>query len=214
VSGFGDPFAFAFMMAAMYFRKPLLVCLFVFLASWVDERAVFNVTLIITYHLLAAYSTDGPIRFDTLAAFRPNRQMLAAVAGCSAYLLIRLYLIYKFNLTSPTGGESIFFNLFNAFKTVGFRVWSGYEGFWLLLVVMLFLVWQRRQYLLLFLLSGLTFVTTFTVLMQGDYIRTLSYGFPLVFIALVVVSKELNRRDLIWLLTAIVFTSLLYPIPY
>lgn len=214
VSGFCDPFAFTLMMGALYFRSPFLIGLCVFLASWVDERAVFNVTLILTYHLLAPYKKDQLASFNSLAAFRPTRQMMAVVTGILFYLAIRLYLIYRFDLSSPTGGDTVFFNVFNAFKTVGFRFWAGYEGFWLLLLAMLFLLWQRRQYRLLVILAGLTTITTFTLLMQGDYIRTIAYGFPLLFIALTVVSKELNRRDLLWILTAMAFISLLYPIPY
>ncbi|MBO0950174.1 hypothetical protein [Fibrella forsythiae] len=214
VSGFGDAFAFTFMMGAIYFRNPLLIGLCVFLASWVDERAVFNVTLILAYHLLAPYKTERPISLTTLTDLRLNKQVIAALVGCSTYLAIRLYFIYRFNLSSPTGGESVFFAVFGAIKTAGFRLWSGYEGFWLLILAMLFLLWQRQKYLLLLIVGGLTGVTTFTVLMQGDYIRTIAYGFPILFIALALVSREISQRDLFWMLTAIIITTLLYPSPY
>lgn len=215
VSGFCDAFAFTFMMGAIYFRNPLPIFLCVFLAAWVDERAVFNLTLVVTYHLLAPYRKDLPVSFNTLASFRPTKQIWAIIAGCLAYLAIRFFLIYRYDLSSPTGGDTVFFNVFNAFKTIGFRFWSGFEGFWLLLSAMLLLVWKQRQYLLFWLLAGLTCVTTFTLLMQGDYIRTISFGFPLLFIALVITNKGLNRRDLFWILAAIVLTStLLYPVPY
>ncbi len=214
VMGFGDAFAFTFMMGAIYFRNPLLIGLCVFLASWVDERAVFNVTLIIAYHLLAPYKIDRPTSLATLTSLRPSKQVIAAFVGCLAYMAIRIYFIYKFDLSSPIGGESVFFSVFSALKTAGFRLWSGYEGFWLLIVAMLFLLWQRQKFLLLCVIGVLTGITTFTVLMQGDYVRTIAYGFPILFIALALVSQEISRRDLFWMLTAVIIISLLYPSPY
>ena len=215
VAGFGDAFGYTMLMAALYFRNPFLIGLAIFLGGWVDERAIVNVPLVMTYHLLAPYRTNRPANFDSFGDFRPTKQVLGALVGCLVYLTIRLYLIQRYQLSSPTGGYSVFFLVPTAIKTIGVRFWAGFEGFWLLFAAMLLLLWQNRQYWLFCILGGLTFITVFTVLMQGDYTRTISYGFPILFIALVVVSERMSRRDLFWVLVGIVITStLLFPVLY
>ncbi len=64
--GFGDALAYAFMTAALFFRRPFLICLSVLLASFVDERALLNSSFIILFHWIV--TTEKELIFKSSPA--------------------------------------------------------------------------------------------------------------------------------------------------
>ncbi|WP_234736823.1 hypothetical protein [Tellurirhabdus bombi] len=211
--GFGDALAYAFMTAALYFHRPLLIFLALFLACWVDERALVNAAFIVLYHWLAPYKNkEKPLVFH----FRQiTPQAIAVLVGGAAYLAIRIYLTSRYQLKTPFGGPSLFFHVKEGIKTFGIRFWSGFESFWLLVFAMLGLLYYRRNYLLLSLVGAFVMLTTFTILMQGDFTRTQAYGFPIFFIAIAVLKQELEPSELrVSLLTVALIASVFSPLIY
>ena len=212
MAAFGDSFAYAFMMGAIYFRKPLPIFLCVFLACWTDERAIFNMSLVILYHLLAPYREGQLTRTASVSDLWPTKQMTAILVAVVVHVAMRLWLMQHYHLTTPTGGNHVFFHVRTAMKTVGFRFWGGFEGFWLLLAAMLLVFWQRRRFWFVQLIALLTVITAFTCLLQADYVRTAAYGFPLLFVALIFTKEEVSQRDLFWILCGVALLStFIYP---
>ena len=211
--GFGDAFAYIFMTAAIYFRKPLLIFLSVFLAILVDERALLNASFVILFHLVIANQYDW--KTLTIKLLRLPAQAWAVVLSGVIYMVIRLYLTINFQLKTPFGGPSLFFYVREASKTFGIRLWSGFESFWILIVIMLFLLYYERKYTLFSLILFFTFITTITTLMQPDYTIKDAYVFAVFFIAMVIVKQVFSQEGL---RNALLFISLIsaifFPVLY
>lgn len=211
--GFGDAFAFIFMTAAMYFRKPMLIFLAVFLAAIVDERALLNTSFILLFHWAVANNIDSNrLNFKTL---RLNSQMIAVLTSGFVYMGIRWYLTAHFQLKTPYGGPSPFFYVHETVKFFGIRLWTGFESFWILIVMMLFVLYYRRAYRLLGLTMLLIGIMVFTFLLQGDHTRTAAYAFPLLFVAVILIHNEFSQAELRSTLLMISLISIIFfPILY
>lgn len=211
--GFGDAYAFTLMTAALYFRKPFLIFIAVFLAALVDERALLNTSFIMLFHWLTNPKQD--FNKLTLKSIYLNKAIVAALlAGC-IYMIIRLYLTVHFHLKTPYGGPSPLFHVRDALKQFGFRVWTGFESFWILILMMLFLLSYRRIYVLLALVMLLLSITVFTFLLQGDHTRTAAYAFPLFFVAMVLIRDEVSQPELRAILMLVsIISTVLSPILY
>ena len=212
--GYGDALGYAFMTAALFFRRPVWIGLAIFLAAWVDERSLFNASFIIIYHWLAPYRVDDrALMIRTW--FNPTVQAVAAVAGGAVYMAVRYYLIYKYQLKSSIGGPTLFFHVRDAVKNAGQRIWSGFESFWLLITGGLGSMLYRREFGPFIVISILLALTTFTVLMAGDFTRTVSYGFPVIFITFSLLRREFEPSQLrLILLSVTILASLFFPIIY
>lgn len=210
------------MTSAVFFRKPSLICLSILLASFVDERALLNSSFIILFHWIVSAEKGLPfissqdlirtypstpfllqewsrwIRRDRLkfVQFRVPPQVRAVLFGGLVYIIIRLYLTTHYNLKTPVGGPSPFFYVREASKSFGIRLWTGFESFWILILIMLFQLYYQRSFVLLTVISFLSCLTTFTFLLQGDHTRTAAYGFPLFFVAILLVKQEFSQAEL------------------
>lgn len=216
--GFGDAFAYTFMTAALFFRKPSLIFLSVFLAALVDERALLNTSYIVLFHWIIANQHDARSLIDRWPPIPP--QVWAVVTSGFVYLAIRFYLTIHFQLKTPYGGPSPFFYVREASKFFGIRLWTGFESFWILIMLMLFSLYQRRYtspnaYRLLVILSFLLGITVLTFLLQGDHTRTAAYAFPILFISMIILPQELSQQELRSTLFIISTLSLIFfPIYY
>ena len=211
---YGDALGYAFMISALFFRRPLLIGLAIFLAGWVDERSLFNAAFIIIYHWLAPYQSGG--RTLTMRPLsRPTAQALAVVAGGVVYMAVRFYLAYHYQIKQSIGGPTLFFHVRDAAKNIGQRLWSGFESFWLLIVGGLGSMLYRNEYIPFVVISVLLAITTFTVLMAGDFTRTVSYGFPVIFIAFALLRREFEPSQMRLILLSIsLLASVFFPILY
>lgn len=212
--GYGDALGYAFMTSAIFFRRPVLIGLAIFLAGWVDERSLFNAAFIIIYHWLAPYQS-GDRTLTRHALVRPTAQALAAVAGGVVYMAVRLYLIHHYQVKSSIGGPTLFFHVREAAKSIGQRVWSGFESFWLLIVGGLGSMLFRNEYIPFAVISVLLATTTFTVLLAGDFTRTITYGFPIIFVAFSLLRREFESSQMRLILLSIsILASIFFPIIY
>lgn len=211
--GFGDAFAYTFMTAAVFFRKPFWIALSVFLAALVDERALLNTSFIVLFHWIISNKYDW--KKLNLRLFQLPMQAWAVLLGGLIYMSVRVYLTFHFQLKTPYGGPSPFFFLREASKSFGIRLWTGFESFWILILMMLFFLYYRRDYILFYAVCILTGITVFTFLLQGDHTRTAAYGFPLFFSAMVIIKQELHQEELQATLLLISLLSIIFfPVYY
>ncbi len=84
--------------------------------------------------------------------------------------------------------------MYEALKAFGLRIWTGFESFWILIVMMLSVLYYRRAYPFLIIILLLLSITVFTFLLQGDHTRTAAYAFPLFFVAMEVKSGCHTRK--------------------
>jgi hypothetical protein len=165
----------------------LLRSLLVFTAAFTDERAFVAAPLLIVQGL--CFSAGGP----GLRARLFNPRCLAVMGGMAAYCVGRAALGWYAGLRTPLDEIGLARIAANApFWHAG--VWFALEGGWLLVGLAGLALWQRRQFpaLVAFVLAMcLSLGAGFAVL---DVLRSTSYVFPGLLVALAVVAENDEPR--------------------
>jgi hypothetical protein len=176
---FGDGFAWVCLLAAIYFRHPLLIFGAVLIAGFTDERAIVGSAAAFLYWLSAA-TTDGgdDSQQHGLAA------LIAIGAAWLAYFGLRLYLTYAFGL--KTGTSEIFQTgilWYHANFSIPYGVLTVFQGLWLWIAVgMIALYVSGRVIILLGFVATLACVLAIALSVY-DFQRSLGYGLLLLPVA-------------------------------
>lgn len=184
VHGYGDGIAYFCLLAAMLHPNRVVRFFMLMAAFFTDERAVLAGGFILLWNIVNIAYTRSV--FDRkglfLAVFRGRNLVVWAAWG--VYFSIRWYVQSKYfqGHTYSTMGMPVLFEQAHR-NGLGSSLWGVFEGTWLLLLASGVVIWLTRKYVL-----GLMLLTGFVVLIvSGIYVhdidRSLSYGFPLLFIA-------------------------------
>lgn len=183
VQGWGDILPFVLIMTAMGSRKPFVIGLCIFLASLGDERSLLSIPFLFFWywHRHNAFALDLKT-----ASIRPLIILGAALTiGALGWGIIRWSMVHVFGFSVPTGGvgPGVIFCHETSYMYPGF--WSAYESYWLVVIAllpMLFFSKHKLASILIFTYLCMFVTSCYFVL---DISRSLSYGFPIVLLALV-----------------------------
>jgi hypothetical protein len=114
---FGDGFAWACLLASIYFRHPVLIFGLVLTASFTDERALVG-------------SSGAFLYWLNTHRQRARDALIAIVAAWVAYFVLRLGLGYAFGLkTGPWEAVTIIY--WHARNSIPYRILTVFQGLWL-----------------------------------------------------------------------------------
>lgn len=176
---FGDGFAWACLLAAICFRKPLLIFSAVLIAGFTDERAIAASAAAFLYWLGVAIS-DG--QDDS----RPQGRAAVTAIGTAwlAYLVLRLSLSYAFGLRT---GTAALFQLAipwnHAAHSIPYGLLTVLHGLWLWMAVGLIALYVSGRVTIL-----LGFVATLACILAialsvWDFQRSAGFAFLLLPVA-------------------------------
>jgi hypothetical protein len=203
--GHRDPFAYFFLVLAIWSTRAPLVFVAVFLAAFTDERGLIASAFVLLYHML---EQRGPGEGRLL-----SRQVIAVVLAWVAYFAGRLALSHFTDLRTATGGIGVA-DMLDRIDPLMWGLWSGLEGAWLIVMVFFaaLFVARERQRLLLY---GTAFTVVMVVaLLVTDITRSMAYGFMLLFPALAWLHRRLAPEHLRVLLLFACVVSLIHPMYY
>ncbi|MBO0932758.1 hypothetical protein [Fibrella aquatilis] len=207
MTAYGDFFAYLFLIIAIYTRHPLVVVLALQAAFWTDERAIPGAGFVLLWHIFTT-RTDK-------TRYRLTGTQAAVVGSGLLYLLLRYWISRHFALP-PTGGDFLaeFISIYyeNA-KIIGFKVWSGFQGAWLLVGLSAVLLIYNRRYLDAVMLLGLLTITINLSFIVGDVNRAISYSYIALFCALLPLTQLTTKTELRRALLVIVCSLLISPLP-
>lgn len=176
---FGDGFAWACLLAAIYFRNPLLIFSAVLIAGFTDERAIVASAAAFLYWL-GVSTSDG--QRDSRP---PGRAALTAIGmAWLAYLVLRLSLSYAFGLRTGTANVFTLAILWNhAVRSIPYALLTVLHGLWLWMAVGLIALYVSGRVTIL-----LGFVATFACILTitlsvWDFQRSIGYAFLLLPVA-------------------------------
>lgn len=175
----GDGFAWACLLATIYFRNPLLIFSAVLIAGFTDERAIAASPAAFLYWLSVATSDDQD---DSRSQ---GRAALTAIGTAwLAYLVLRLSLSYAFGLRT---GTAAMFQLApvwnNAAHSIPYGLLTVLHGLWLWIAVGLIALYvSRRVTILLGFVATLACILTIA-LSVWDFQRSAGFAFLLLPVA-------------------------------
>ncbi len=211
-AGYGDGYAYFFLMLALLTRNPFLLFGFLQIAFFTDERALVGAGCIVLWWTTTSLMNRN--EGATLASvFRNTFQSRTwvVIAAWVVYFVFREYImhIYFPNHDYSTLGTPVLFADIHRWG-LGNSLWSSFEGAWLLLGASGFVLYQSgRRWLLLMLLAGFVFLIL-TGIFVHDIDRDLAYGFPFLLAASLILARlipALEYRKLVFIMALVCILS-------
>lgn len=197
VHGYGDGFAYLFLLLALFVRNPLIVLLLLQAAYFTDERAVVAGGYLLLFHMVVnAYERSGFGFGDLLKGAFAGRNKWIWLSWL-IYFPIRLYVgqTYFPNHHYTTLGTPVLFSDDHR-NGLGSSIWAVFEGMWLVLGAALVVLITERRYWLIAALSAGFAILVATGIFVHDIDRAISYGFPFILSALFVLNKTCSPASI------------------
>ena len=210
IYGYGDGFAYFFLLIAILYKNPFLSFFALQIAFFTDERAVIAGGYLLLFQMVKKAYDHNDFGFTSLVKNLFLGKNIIVWVSLIVYFSIRIYVqkTYFPHHTYSTLGTPVLFA--DAHRHgLGSSLWTAFEGTWLLMGAALLALGLTKRYLLI-----LTLIIGFSVLVaSGIYVhdidRALSYGFPFLMMSLIILFQTISQRSLrvILFFTAIICVS-------
>jgi hypothetical protein len=184
VHGYGDEFAFFFLLIALLSKNPLVIFLSLQVAFFTDERAVVAGGYLLLWWMGTKAYQVGHFSLPALLKWLFTGESLVVWVAWAIYFAIREYVqvTYFQDHSYSTIGSPVL--LADAHRNgLGSSIWAAFEGAWLILMAATaVLCLTKRFWLLLALAVGFSILIA-TGIYVHDIDRALSYGFPFLLLA-------------------------------
>ncbi|SDF72131.1 hypothetical protein SAMN04487996_11223 [Dyadobacter soli] len=211
-----DAFAYFFLLLGMYLKNRIGIFLTLTLACWTDERAVIALAAVYLFHLLS--ETDFELQsfwqFRDIKDWLSRRSSIVLVVG-AGYLVVRLFLSNRYGLRTPVGHGSgaelalIPYQLKHRLS----GIYLTFEGLWLLFIAAIGLLAKRGNLVLIVSMVSIIVVQTLVSYAVYDISRSLTYAFPLMITAVLIINKY-KTADLKYLYMGVMALCILMPTQY
>ncbi|MPR33508.1 hypothetical protein [Salmonirosea aquatica] len=211
-AGYGDGYAYFFLMLALLTRNPFLLFVLLQIAFFTDERALVGAGYIIlwwTTDHLVNQKEGGTLAALFRSAFQSRTWVVIAAWG--VYFVFRSYIMRTYfpNHDYSTMGTPVLFADGHRWG-LGNSLWTSFEGAWLLLGAAGYVLYQTgRRWLLLALLAGFVLLII-TGIFVHDIDRDLAYGFSFLLSASLILSRLIpapEYRKLVFIMAVVCMIS-------
>ena len=190
IHGYGDGFAWFFLLTALLSRNPAIIFLCLQAAFFTDERAVVAGGYLLLWWMVTKAWEQNDFSLKTLVKNAFLGQSTVVWIAWIVYFVIRHYvqITYFPNHHYSTIGTPVLFA--DAHRNgLGSSIWAAFEGTWLIMFAAALGLYLTKRYLLL-----LSLIIGFAVLVAtGIYVhdidRALSYGFPFLLISMFILLR-------------------------
>ena len=210
IYGYGDGFAYFFLLIAILYKNPFLSFFALQIAFFTDERAVIAGGYLLLFQMVKKAYDHNDFTFTTLVKNIFFGKNIIVWVSLIVYFSIRIYVqktYFPHHSYSTLGTPVLFADAHR--HGLGSSLWTAFEGTWLLMGAALLALVLTKRYLLI-----LTLIIGFSVLVaSGIYVhdidRALSYGFPFLMMSLIILFQTISQRSLrvILFFTAIICVS-------
>ena len=207
VTAYGDFFAYLFLLVAICTRCPLVVLLVLQAAFWTDERALPGAGFVWLWHFFSARQPQKPYAVTNL--------QVAVFSSYALYAGLRLWCQHSLPVAIDPDSHLAEFRAIYCenIKLLGFKVWSGFQGGWLLVGLAVALLVHNRRFLDAALLLGMLTITVNLSFVVGDINRAISYSYISLFCAFLPLATFATTHELRRILLVVVASLLIAPLP-
>ncbi len=204
-----DGWAYFFLLISLVSPNAFMVFIFATMAAWVDERAIVILPAILIFHQTKNLSLgNNGNEFKQLITLR--KESIALIGALIFTVGLRLYLTIYENMETPLVNVNST-GLRDNFFTYGFAIFTFFEGYWLLLPLLVYFAVKHKNYLFLLLVIGQLAVSTIGAMFVYDVTRSGSYMFPMLFVWLLYLSRFIPQYSMRNLLLSGAFFCLIFP---
>lgn len=187
-----DGYAYFLLLCGMASRRKPVIGIFLFLACWTDERAAVALCFVWIFHLLQEnqlYIPSLKSIFSKETLTRPSTMVLAVGL---VYIISRLFIKYRYNLSTPVGTEAgvslsiIPYQL----KHRGAGIFLAFEGMYLPYLAALLVLFRLKKYFIFNMLIFSMILQIIIAYSVFDITRSLTYAFPLIITSVMIVARH------------------------
>jgi hypothetical protein len=213
IHGYGDTFAYFFLLTAMLARRPFAVFIALILAFFTDERAVVAGGYVLLWWMLIYAYESGDFSFRNLIKNTFLGRSLIVWLCWILYFGLRYYVgnTYFPDHRYTYDWAPIMLKDLNRYG-LGSSLWTVFEGMWLIIGAGTLALFLTRRYAPLFMLSVGFIVLISTAVYVQDVDRALSYGFPFLLMSLFILSKEASLSAMRSILFVTAFVCVVHPL--
>tara|TARA_Y100001980_G_C14471900_1_gene251914 strand:+ start:60 stop:677 length:618 start_codon:yes stop_codon:yes gene_type:complete len=167
-----------------------------------DERTIISAFLFTLYYF----------QFNSnLKKKNDNRYPLFAFLSIIIFLSCRLYMQLKLGINAPLDGVGLT-QLLSQINSISIGYFMFLEGFWIIVLYSVYLVWKTNKKDPLFLLIIISFIIgSLSSFLVFDHGRSLVYSFPIIFFGLSYIKPLLDYQKLKKIILATLISSMLIP---
>lgn len=215
IYGYGDGFAFFFLLVALLSRNPVIIFSALQIAFFTDERAVIAGGYLLLFHMLIKAYELKDFRLITLLKnmFLGNNTWIWL--AWIFYFAVRFYVREKYfpDHSYSTLGTPVLFADAHRYG-LGSSLWTAFEGMWLLMGGAILALWLTKRFNLLLVVSVGFVVLIATGIYVHDIDRALSYGFPFLLMAIFVLFQTVSLRSIRLILFFTAVVCVIHPMVY
>lgn len=212
IHGYGDGIAYFCLLVAMLHRSPAVSGSMLLIAYFTDERALMAGGLIVLWNIARTAFDTGRFDLKHLVAIAFSHRNLLVWGTWIVYFAIRLTIgkIYFSDHQYSTMGTPVLFEQAHR-NGLGSSIWGVFEGFWILILASAVVLWDKeKRYLSLLLIAGFG-ALLLSGLFVHDIDRSLSYGFPVLFLVFFLLYRNASERTFHLLLFFCAVICVLHP---
>ncbi|WP_159468892.1 hypothetical protein [Dyadobacter sp. 3J3] len=215
IYGYGDGFAFFFLLVALLNRNPAIIFTALQIAFFTDERAVIAGGYLLLFHMLIKAYELKDFRFVTLLKNMLSGNNAWVWLAWVFYFAVRFYVGQKYfpNHSYSTLGTPVLFADAHRYG-LGSSLWTAFEGMWLVMGGAILALWLTKRYNLLLVVSVGFVVLIATGIYVHDIDRALSYGFPFLLMAIYVLFQTVSLRSIRLILFFTAVICVIHPMVY
>jgi hypothetical protein len=192
--GMFDVLSFLFLTVAITFNNSMIIYGSLLLAFFTDERALIASGLVYVFFIVERSPAISAIHVKSFFLFH-QAKLLAITGSWITYLVLRLILSNYFGLSTNSAGmiNYLFSETINQINIFPLALWTGLEGFWLMIILSLVIIFQHNNRLLFFAYSLCLAAVSFVAIWVFDITRSMAYLLPSVFIGLLLLQKTQSK---------------------
>ncbi|GAB2795102.1 hypothetical protein GCM10027275_45250 [Rhabdobacter roseus] len=215
-AGYGDSFAYFFLLLALFVRNPVLLFICLQCAFFTDERAIIAGGYVILWWITRRLVEQGEsFSFSSVVKSTLALPTWIVLLAWGVYLVFRRYIMstYFYGHSYSTMGSPVLFADAHRWG-LGNSLWTSFEGTWLLLGAAGYVLYStHRRWLLLLLLVGIGVLITTGILVH-DIDRALGYGFPFLLISTLILSRSIPLPEFRKIIFVMAIICVIHPLCY
>ncbi len=201
---------FLLFLAVIYYENPIQY-LFLFLAFWVDERAILISPAICVGNLVLCILKNN----QTFSWVFLIKKLVIPFFIVCIYLAFRITLVKKYDFVTftPESMFNEFFNYIFKFQSLYFplNLAISFEGLWIFYLALLIYLISQKKYLFSMTLIGLSFPTILSSFLVFDVNKSLFYFFPIIIYCLIISKRIFTEQSFKALLFSCVIICFIIP---
>ena len=205
--GIFDGIAIFLVILPLYIKNGYLIALITLFAFFTDERTLICAGFLFTYGILNARQGLG-LKYKIF-----NNYNLSVLSAIILYAFIRYQIntAYGLELAEYSQYDERGWKLLNQINNVPAAIWTGLEGFWIIVALNFILLYKNKNFL-----PGLTLIfTIITLIVLGNSVidtsRSMLYLFPAVVISMEQISKNFPNKEIRNILILCFIISFIFP---